>query len=47
MCNSEDLEHFRLIMSIASLLELCHSEKMYETFLFLVQDGSNAEGHLH
>ena len=33
MCNSEDLEHFRLIMSIASLLELCHSEKMYVVFL--------------
>ena len=47
MYSSEDLEHFRKTMSIASLLELCHSEKMYETFLFLVSDGGNAEGHLH
>ena len=29
MYSSENLEHFRLIMSIASLLELCHSEEMY------------------
>lgn len=29
MFSSEDLEYFRLIMSIASLLELCHSEKIY------------------
>ena len=33
-------------MSIASLLELCHSEKMYETILFLVLDSGNAEGYL-
>ena len=33
MYSSENLEHFRLIMSIASLLELCHSEKMYVVFL--------------
>ena len=32
MYNSEDLEHFRLIMSIASLLDLCHSGKMYVVF---------------
>lgn len=25
MYSSEDLEHFRLSMSIASLLELCHT----------------------
>lgn len=47
MYSSEDLEHFRLTMSIASLLDLCHSEKMYETFLFPVPDGGNAEGRLH
>lgn len=32
MYSSEDLEHFRLIMSIASLLDLCHNEKMYVVF---------------
>ena len=47
MYSSEDLEHFRYIMSKASLLVLCHSEKMYETFLFPVPDGGNGEGHLH
>lgn len=46
MYSSEDLEYFRLAMSRVSSLELCHGEKMYETFLFLVQDGGNAEGHL-
>lgn len=34
-------------MSIASLLELFYDEKMYETILFPVLDGGNAEGHLH
>ena len=47
MYGSEDLEHFRLIMSRASLLELCHDEKMYKEILFPVPDGGNAEGHLH
>lgn len=34
-------------MSKVSLLELCHSEIMYGTILFLVLDSGNAEGHLH
>ena len=29
MYTGKDLEHFRLIMGIASLLDLCHNEKMY------------------
>ena len=29
MYSSEDLELFRLVMSKASLLELCHGEKKY------------------
>lgn len=32
MHSSEDLEHFRLIMSIVSLLDLCHGEKKYVVF---------------
>lgn len=32
MHSSEDLEHFRLIMGIVSLLDLCHDEKMYVVF---------------
>ena len=32
MYSSEDFEHFRLIMGIASLLDLCHSEKVYAVF---------------
>lgn len=32
MYSSEDLELFRLVMSKASLLELCHGEKNYEIF---------------
>lgn len=46
MYSSEDLEYFRLAMSRVSLLELCHSEKMYGTILFPVPDGGNAEGRL-
>lgn len=32
MYSSEDFEHFRLITGIASLLDLCQSEKMYVAF---------------
>ena len=32
MYSSEELEHFRLITGIASLLNLCHNEKMYVVF---------------
>ena len=32
MYSSEDLEHFRQIMGIASLLDLCHGEKKYVVF---------------
>lgn len=32
MYSSEDLERFRSIMSIVSLLDLCHNEKMYVAF---------------
>lgn len=41
MYSSEDLEYFRLVMSRASLLELCHGEKIYKNILFLVLDGGN------
>ena len=46
MYSGEDLEHFRLVMSRASSLELCHDEKMYKEILFPVPDGDNAEGTL-
>ena len=32
MYSSKDLEYFQLNMGIASLLDLCHSEKMYAVF---------------
>lgn len=32
MYTGKDLEYFRLIMGIASLLDLCHNEKMYVVF---------------
>mgnify|MGYP006954666522 FL=1 len=47
MYSNEDLGYFRLVMSRASSLDLCHDEKMYKEILFPVPDGGNAEGHLH
>ena len=32
MYSSEELEHFRKIANIASLLELCHIEVLYVVF---------------
>ena len=44
MYSSEGLENFRQEMSKASLLELCHNEKMYKVILFPVPDGGSDEG---
>ena len=45
--SNEDLGYFRLVMSRASSLDLCHDEKMYKEILFPVPDGGYAEGALH
>ena len=41
MYSSEDLERFRSIMSIVSLLDFCHSEKcmLYSSLLGLYRNG--------
>ena len=47
MYSNEDLGYFRLVMSRASSLDLCHDEKMYKEILFPVPNGGYAEGALH